>query len=201
MGTRGLKVYRFRKRYYAFYNHWDSYPDGLGKQIVSDIPADPSKYQAWLAEQRAAAANWKAGFETFLTIIPGNKINSQAIKEGWNEDEERKEGVEESGDEGEGEEVSNESKKSDGVAEVDQDLEKDGHDEADESGKGESNQASDEETNENSEDQTPKTNMGYMEHEFPSFLTPMNDVWIEWVYTIVCQPRFINLIPLWDLPL
>lgn len=37
MGTRGLYVFKYRGIYYIFYNHYDSYPSGLGKLIVNDI--------------------------------------------------------------------------------------------------------------------------------------------------------------------
>jgi len=75
MGTRGLRVYRLRKRYYALYNNYDSYPEGLGKTIVAEIPSDPSEYQAWLASQRAIVAQWEAQYDKFITIVPGNKFN------------------------------------------------------------------------------------------------------------------------------
>jgi hypothetical protein len=37
MATRGLYVFKYRGIYYIFYNHYDSYPSGLGKLIISDI--------------------------------------------------------------------------------------------------------------------------------------------------------------------
>ena len=37
MGTRGLYVFKYRGIYYIFYNHYDSYPSGLGQLIISDI--------------------------------------------------------------------------------------------------------------------------------------------------------------------
>lgn len=45
MGTRGFIVCRFRGRYYITYNHWDSYPEGLGKELITDIPTDPEEFQ------------------------------------------------------------------------------------------------------------------------------------------------------------
>ncbi|OTA90719.1 hypothetical protein M434DRAFT_397809 [Hypoxylon sp. CO27-5] len=53
MGTRGLYVYVWRRKHYVYYNHWDSYPSGLGKILVSMIPSDPDKYKEWLAKQRS----------------------------------------------------------------------------------------------------------------------------------------------------
>lgn len=45
MGTRGLLFVRFHGRYYVYYNHWDSYPEGLGDAIVQEIPEDPDEYR------------------------------------------------------------------------------------------------------------------------------------------------------------
>jgi hypothetical protein len=45
MGTNGLWSVYFRGRYYIYYNHWDSYPEELGKIHVDQIPADPDELQ------------------------------------------------------------------------------------------------------------------------------------------------------------
>jgi hypothetical protein len=45
MGTGGLKVVRFRGRYFAFANFYDSYPIILGRLLVDQIPADAVKYK------------------------------------------------------------------------------------------------------------------------------------------------------------
>lgn len=37
MGTRGYIGIRYKGKSYYFYNHWDSYPDGLGAAIVREI--------------------------------------------------------------------------------------------------------------------------------------------------------------------
>ena len=37
MGTRGLLGFILRGKRHAAYNHWDSYPNGLGKDIVAFI--------------------------------------------------------------------------------------------------------------------------------------------------------------------
>ena len=34
MGTRGFIIVKFRHVYYKIYNHWDSYPTGLGKKVI-----------------------------------------------------------------------------------------------------------------------------------------------------------------------
>jgi hypothetical protein len=45
MGTRGLEIVRFRRRYYIRYHQYDSYFEGLGAKIVS-IPTDPEGYHS-----------------------------------------------------------------------------------------------------------------------------------------------------------
>lgn len=37
MGTRGLYGFYYKGRYYLMYNHWDSYPRGLGMKVVCEI--------------------------------------------------------------------------------------------------------------------------------------------------------------------
>ncbi len=37
MGTRGFYGFRYKGRYILFYNHWDSYCDGLGNQILDEL--------------------------------------------------------------------------------------------------------------------------------------------------------------------
>lgn len=37
MGTRGHYVFRYKNKWYVFYNHWDSYPSGLGQDIVNEL--------------------------------------------------------------------------------------------------------------------------------------------------------------------
>ncbi|KAH0539040.1 hypothetical protein FGG08_004386 [Glutinoglossum americanum] len=50
--TQGLYIHRYNGRYYVFYSHTDSYPDGLGSWIVADIPTDPDEYKKWLRRMR-----------------------------------------------------------------------------------------------------------------------------------------------------
>ena len=45
MGTRGLRIILFRGRYFIYYNHYDSYPEGLGRKLVSNIPTDLEQYK------------------------------------------------------------------------------------------------------------------------------------------------------------
>lgn len=37
MGTRGYYTFLYKGIYYVFYNHWDSYLDGLGQKLVNEI--------------------------------------------------------------------------------------------------------------------------------------------------------------------
>lgn len=48
MGTRGLEVVRFHRRYYTRYHHYDSYFEGLGVRIIKDIPRYPEGYESIL---------------------------------------------------------------------------------------------------------------------------------------------------------
>ena len=85
MGTRGFKAHRFRGRFYIFYNHWDSYPQGLGNDIVSEIPTNPDEYRKWLDALRAQMIQWeKMLLETVLTI-PLDLIGQLAISRGATE--------------------------------------------------------------------------------------------------------------------
>ena len=70
MGTRGCRIIRFRGRYWIFCNHWDSYPDGLGKWLVNSIPTDPEQYQNWLQSQRDHFTKWDSLLQQLLTIQP-----------------------------------------------------------------------------------------------------------------------------------
>ncbi|KAL8817248.1 MAG: hypothetical protein Q9223_003885 [Gallowayella weberi] len=68
MGTRGLKVWRFRKRYFAFYNGHDSYPEGFGQSLVNSIPTDPEEYRVWLEEKRQMVHKWDVQYEQYLSV-------------------------------------------------------------------------------------------------------------------------------------
>ncbi|KAG9227119.1 hypothetical protein CCMSSC00406_0009651 [Pleurotus cornucopiae] len=48
-----ISVYRHRGKFFAIYNPRDSYPAGLGVEMVESIPRDPSTYATWLEETRA----------------------------------------------------------------------------------------------------------------------------------------------------
>ncbi|CAD6576770.1 MAG: hypothetical protein ASARMPRED_007875 [Alectoria sarmentosa] len=70
MGTRGFRIIKFKGRYWIFYNHWDSYPDGLGDWLVETIPEDPEEYQKWLQSQRDFFGKWDSILQRILTIQP-----------------------------------------------------------------------------------------------------------------------------------
>ena len=87
MGTRGYLVYRYRRRYYVFYNHWDSYPVGLGKAIIETIPQDPTEFEAWLEAKRSLLASWEEIKEArILTLIEDDLHERRTVFEkpdGW----------------------------------------------------------------------------------------------------------------------
>ncbi|CAH1764233.1 23323_t:CDS:1 [Entrophospora sp. SA101] len=37
MGTRGLYCFLYKGKYYIIYNHWDSYPEGLGETLLEQL--------------------------------------------------------------------------------------------------------------------------------------------------------------------
>jgi hypothetical protein len=54
MGTRGNKVYRYKGRYYVYYNHWDSYPSVFGLEVLHEIPRNVPKeeFEEWVRKTR-----------------------------------------------------------------------------------------------------------------------------------------------------
>jgi len=70
MGTRGLRVIKFRGRHWILYNQYDSYPEGMGKSLVDQIPTYPEEYQKWLQDQRALWAKWDDLLQVILAIEP-----------------------------------------------------------------------------------------------------------------------------------
>ncbi|KAK9234066.1 hypothetical protein V1525DRAFT_84427 [Lipomyces kononenkoae] len=69
MGTRGLEIVRFRRRYYIHWHRYDSYFEGLGAQIVASIPTDPEEYQKWLKSMRARYAAKERALEQHVYEI------------------------------------------------------------------------------------------------------------------------------------
>mmetsp|Transcript_14809 Transcript_14809/g.16397 ORF Transcript_14809/g.16397 Transcript_14809/m.16397 type:complete len:170 (+) Transcript_14809:277-786(+) len=50
MGTRGLFGYYHKGNFYVVYNHWDSYPSGLGEAILDEVLSiiKPTQLQSWI---------------------------------------------------------------------------------------------------------------------------------------------------------
>ena len=76
MGTRGLRIVKFKGRYWIFYNHWDSYPDGMGKSLVNSIPTDPEEYKKWLQQQRDFYTKWDTLLQEQLLCVKSTDIRS-----------------------------------------------------------------------------------------------------------------------------
>ncbi len=64
MGTRGLYGFRYKGRYILFYNHWDSYCDGLGQKILDEL-------------RKFTEADYDA-----LEALLKNHLRNQTLKEG-----------------------------------------------------------------------------------------------------------------------
>lgn len=55
MGTRGLVVYRHKNLYFVRYNHYDSYPESLGVDVLREISTfSPDHFRSWLEQIRQA---------------------------------------------------------------------------------------------------------------------------------------------------
>ncbi|KAF7289214.1 polymerase II transcription elongation factor [Mycena indigotica] len=52
MGMRGYRVYRYKRRYFVTYNHYDSDPTVFGVRVKNEVPSDAADYQLWLATLR-----------------------------------------------------------------------------------------------------------------------------------------------------
>ncbi|KAK2748768.1 hypothetical protein FQN57_000349 [Myotisia sp. PD_48] len=87
MGTRGLRIVRYHGRYYTYYNHWDSYPSGLGNLIVDKIPLDPEKYQSWLKRQRDLFAELASELEENVLTVPIFVEENEDVSDGDNEEQ------------------------------------------------------------------------------------------------------------------
>lgn len=51
MGTRGHFGFRYKKKYYMIYNHFDSYFEGLGKDLLEEIKEmiNNNQFDEWLS--------------------------------------------------------------------------------------------------------------------------------------------------------
>ncbi|KAF3482372.1 F-box domain-containing protein [Arthroderma uncinatum] len=79
MGTRGYKIVRHRGRYWVYYNHYDSYPSYLGKNLLAVIPVDPEGYKAWLEKKRAEYEKLSVRLEKALCVTE-ERIQDVAAK-------------------------------------------------------------------------------------------------------------------------
>ena len=79
MGTRGYKAWRFRKRYYFFYNNMNSYPSRLGRSVVNQIPTDQKDYLDWLQDKREMAEEWEEAWQQKLVIDPDGGPSDEKI--------------------------------------------------------------------------------------------------------------------------
>lgn len=88
MGTRGLRIVKYRGRYWIFYNHYDSYFEGMGDSLVGIIPTDPEGYQKWLLAQRAFFEKWDNLLQKKLCIHPDQLLDLDgegSYREVWKE--------------------------------------------------------------------------------------------------------------------
>ncbi|KAI4114183.1 MAG: hypothetical protein LQ338_008037, partial [Usnochroma carphineum] len=85
MGTSGLRIIKFRGRYWVFHNYYHSYLEGMGDSLVHSIPSDPERYQQWLQSQRCLYAKWDDLLQRILCIEPDHllKIESDTTLVGF----------------------------------------------------------------------------------------------------------------------
>jgi hypothetical protein len=67
MGTRGYLVFKWKGVYYTIYNHWDSYPSGMGFAIVRQIIEWMRRYQG----------NKEKVKEFLFTLLEGVKFKTE----------------------------------------------------------------------------------------------------------------------------
>jgi hypothetical protein len=71
MGTRGLFAFLYKGKYYVFYNHYDSYPAGLGNDLINEI-------KKAIVENRLD--EWKEMLTLMRIIKEGDVPTSEDIK-------------------------------------------------------------------------------------------------------------------------
>lgn len=75
MGTRGNYVFRYKRKYYVFYNHLDSYFSGLGDDIVKELqqmkPEDFDKIKVLIEniKQRDGYDGYGSNFEGIMCAL------------------------------------------------------------------------------------------------------------------------------------
>ncbi|KAL8671580.1 MAG: hypothetical protein Q9168_003924 [Polycauliona sp. 1 TL-2023] len=89
MGTRGLKVWRYRKRYFPFFDGHDSYPSNFGRSIIKSIPTNPQIYKRWLEEKRNEVEEWEHRYEQYLSVPADIEKRTRQYYGGTREGEER----------------------------------------------------------------------------------------------------------------
>lgn len=80
MGTRGLFAYKWRGRYYVYYNHYDSYKEGLGRSLSSEVPSDPEEYKAWLDDTRSQYQQLEEELDRDYLTVTIQKILDNEMK-------------------------------------------------------------------------------------------------------------------------
>ena len=79
MGTRGYLIWRYRRRYYVFYNPYDSYPKGLGDALFRSIPEDSVEFEKWLEAKKTWLSSLEATLEEVLTITEADLIEARLV--------------------------------------------------------------------------------------------------------------------------
>ncbi|KAL8896966.1 MAG: hypothetical protein Q9207_007456 [Kuettlingeria erythrocarpa] len=73
MWIRGLRIVRFRGRYWRFCNYGHDH----GASFVESIPVDPEEYKKWLHGLREYYAKWDTQLQKILSITPALLANTK----------------------------------------------------------------------------------------------------------------------------
>ena len=85
MGTRGYYVFCYKGKYYVFYNHWDSYMEGLGEDIVKELRTmkeEDFEYFKTLLEKIPIDTKWEGEGDNFKGLKKAleDPANSRLVK-------------------------------------------------------------------------------------------------------------------------
>ena len=73
MGTNGLYVFKYKKIYYVFWKGNDSYPKGLGNNIVNEIrkwkESDIKEIKQWIEQISVTETNGSGIFDTLESAV------------------------------------------------------------------------------------------------------------------------------------
>lgn len=73
MGTRGYYVFRYKNKWYVFYNSFDSYPCGLGQDIVNELRnIDWEKVKTLIENIKEEHVNWNGSsyiYDGIITVL------------------------------------------------------------------------------------------------------------------------------------